>query len=150
MFSSTRYTVIACIVAASLCFAGGYFVHAYRTGNRIAEYEKREQERLTQINANDAEQNRLRGENDALRENIAKLSAKDEAINAIIESRGGAIAAEAKNLEAINEELKNNQAVISNPTDKCVRCREFSARAVARGQIGRPLACKEECAGAAQ
>ena len=136
-----------CAIAALLCFAGGYFFHSYRVSNQIANYDKREQERMTQIAVNDAEQNKLRRENNVLREHVAKLSAEDEALKAIIESRGGAIAVEAKNLEKLNEELKHDQAVINAPTDKCVRCRRFSERAVAAGQIARPLTCKDECAG---
>lgn len=147
---TTKAKVIVAVLALVAMFVAGYFTHSYRVGNRIAGYEKREQERMTQIAANDAEANKLRGENDALRQHVAELSTQDEALRAIIDSRGGAIAAEAKNLESINEELKTNQTVINNPTDRCVRCREFSARAVARGQIAKPLACKDECAVANQ
>lgn len=150
IFSSTKSIVIVCAVGALLCFVGGYFTHAYRAGNHIAGYEKREQERMAQIAANTAEQDQLRGANKTLREHVAKLSAEDEAMKAIIESRGGVIAAEAKNLEAINEELKNDQAVINAPTDKCVRCQRLSASALAAGQISKPLTCKDECAGAAR
>lgn len=140
-------TIIAVLVLAAM-FVAGYFTHSYRVGNRIAGYEKREQERMTQIAANDAEANKLRGENEALREHVAKLSSEDEALRAIIDSRGGAIAAEAKNLEAISEQLKNDEAVRTNPTDKCLRCRRYSADLVAAGQIAKPLSCKDECGSA--
>ena len=150
MFTSLRAKLIAFAAVAALLFFAGFFTHAYRHNARVAGYEKREQQRMDQIRQNDAEQNRLRGENDQLRANVAKLSADDEALRSIIENRGGAIAAEAKNLEAISEGLKNNQAVINNPTDRCVRCREFSADAVAKGRIKKPLACKDECTGSTQ
>jgi cell division protein FtsB len=150
MFTSLRSKLIASAVVALALFAAGFLTHAYRHNARVAGYEKREQQRLDQISKNDAEQNRLRGENDQLRAHVAKLSADDEALRAIIDSRGGVIAAEAKNLEQISEQLKHDQAVIASPSDRCVRCRAFSARAVASGQIGKPLACKDECPGATQ
>ena len=147
---STKAKIIIAIVCAALLFISGYAAHSYRTSSRIANYEKREQQRMDLIKANDAAQDKLRGENKVLREHVAKLSVQDEGLKAIIENRGGVIAAEAKNLETINDELKNHQAVINAPTDRCIRCRLFSERAVARGQIGRPLACKDECAGTNQ
>ena len=48
------------------------------------------------------------------------------------------IANEVKNLESINEDLKNNLKVIGNSTDPCTWCRELSAAALARKQIGKP------------
>lgn len=150
MFTTLRARLIVVAAAAALLFVGGFLAHAYRTEGRIANYEKREQQRLDQIREKDAEQNRLRGENEQLRAHVAQLSADDEALRAIIENRGGAIAVEAKNLEQISEQLKNNQAVMANPADRCVRCREFSASAVASGRIKKPLACKDECASPTQ
>lgn len=144
---TTKLKVILGVVAVVVVFFGGFFAHAYRTSDRIAGYEKREQEREAAKALNDAEQNKLRGENNVLREGIAKKTMDDQAKAIIIENRGGVIAAEAKNLELINENLKHNQAVINAPTDLCVRCREFSKGAVERGQISKPLPCKNECPG---
>lgn len=147
---TTKWKVAIGAALIAVIFAAGYFTHSYRTSNRIAGYEKREQERLAQIAANDAEQNQLRGENKTLREHAAKLSAEDEGLRAIIDNRGGVIAAEAKNLETINDQLKTDQTVINSPTDKCIRCRAFSDAALRAKQIGKPLSCKDECPGVNQ
>jgi len=144
---TTKVKVGLVILAVLLCVGLGYGIATWRHQAWIAGYEKREQQRMAQVDTNTAQQNQLRGENKALREHVAKLSAEDEAMKAIIENRGGVIAAEAKNLEKINEELKNDQAVINAPTDRCTRCRRFSEIAVANRQIGKPLTCKDECAG---
>lgn len=144
------YKIILIIAGVVFLIGIGYGIASWKHQSWVAGYTKREQQRINQISANEAEQNKLRGENQTLREHIAKLSAEDEGLKAIINSRGGAIANEAKNLEAINEELKNNQAVIANPTDRCIRCREFSIRAIAGGQISKPLSCKDECIGSSQ
>jgi cell division protein FtsB len=153
MTGKTKAVLIT--VCVLVLFGAGYGVATWRHKAWLAGYSEREQKRMEQVAVGEAEQKKLRAENEAtrkesegLRQEIAKLSADDEAKAAIIESRGGVIAAEAKNLEKINEELKTDQAVISNPTDRCVRCRRFSERAVANGQIGKPLTCKDECAGA--
>lgn len=139
------------IIAACLVLIGlGYALASWRHSAWIAGYDEREQQRMQQIAANEAEQNKLRGENKALREHVAELSAQDEAMKAIIDQRGGAIAAEAKNLEKISDDLKNNQAVISNPTDRCVHCRAFSDELLRARKIAKPLACKDECPGANQ
>jgi cell division protein FtsB len=143
---TTKVKIILIVVAAVVLFGAGYGVSSYRHKAWLAGYSEREQKRMNEIAVKEAEQEKLRGENAILREHVAKLSADDEAKTAIIESRGGAIAAEAKNLEKINDDLKHDQAVISNPTDKCLRCRRFSERAVAAGQIAKPLTCKDECA----
>lgn len=147
---STKWKVILIIAGVLIVFGAGYGLATWRHQSWFAGYSEREQQRMTDIAVKEAEQEKLRGENEILRENIAKKSIDDEAKAAIIENRGGAIAAEAKNLEKINEELKNDQAVINAPTDKCVRCRRFSERAVAAGQIAKPLTCKDECAGTNQ
>lgn len=141
-----KYIILG-VVVLLLGFAGGYLFSASRQSAKLAGYEKREQQRMDQIKANDAAQDQLRGENKQLRERVAEQSAKDEAMVAIIESRGGQIAAEAKNLEAIHENLKTNLQSIGGSTDPCTWCRQFSADSLARKQIAKPLACADECAG---
>lgn len=142
--------LIIAIAAALLLFGLGFGVKTWRVNSFIAGADAREQKRNEQIAVLEADSNKLRGENDALREHVAKLSAEDEGLKAIVENRGGAIAAEAKNLEKISDDLKNNQAVISNPTNACVHCREFSNEMLRSRKISKPLACKDECAGTNQ
>jgi hypothetical protein len=142
--------IIAGIIAVLVLFGAGFGVATWRHRANLAGYNDRELQRMNDIAVKEADNKKLRDENSGLREHVAKLSVDDEAKSAIIESRGGVIAAEAKNLEKINEALKIDQAVINAPTDKCVRCRRFSERAVAAGQIGKPLSCKDECAGSNQ
>jgi len=147
---TTKVKATLIVLGALLLIGIGYALATWRHQSVIAGYDKREAERMQQVAAGEAEQNNLRGQNEQLRKHVAELTSMDEALKASAEARGGQIAAEVKNLEKINEDLKNDQAVISAPTDKCVRCRRFSERAVATGQISKPLTCKDECSGAAQ
>jgi uncharacterized protein HemX len=142
---NTKLRIAGVIAAIGLVLAIGYFFAVYRHGRQIAEYDKREQERMQKIAANDAEQNKLRGENQTLREQNAQLSAQNEAQEAIIKERGGSIAREQEKLQQIDERLKQDEAVINAPADKCVRCRRFSAAALEQRIIDKPLSCKDEC-----
>jgi hypothetical protein len=103
---------------------------------------------MQKIAANESEQNRLRGENDQLRKDIAELSASEEGLKKIIEEQGGKISTEAKKLEEVNDDLKNDQAVISAPTDRCTRCQRFGASLLSHKLIDKPLTCTDECSGA--
>lgn len=152
--SAKQIKVTGIIVAIVMLFLAGYGVATWRHKSWVAGYSQRELENMATIKANEAKQAELRTANeglrtanDELRAHAAKLSAEDEGLKTIIENRGGQIAAEAKNLEAISEALKTDQAVISNPTDKCVRCRAYSDDLLRAKQIGRPLTCKDECPG---
>lgn len=137
---------IAGIVAAILfCIGIGYGISSWRHQSWVAEYSTREQKRLEEIAAKEAEQNQLRGENKSLREENSKLSAQQEATEAIIKEKGGSIAAEQKKLEQIDVKLSQEEAIIKAPADKCLRCKRFSETALAQKLIDRPLTCKEEC-----
>ena len=133
------------VLAAVLLIGLGYGISSWRHQSWIAGYDQREQSRLKEIAAKEAEQNQLRGENKTLREENAQLSAKSEAIEANIKERGGSIAAETKKMEAIDIQLAKDEQVIKAPADKCVRCKRFSDTALAQKLIDRPLSCKDEC-----
>lgn len=142
--------IVIYIVIALVLIGLGVGITLWARRHRIAQYDQRERERMEKIAANEAEQNKLRGENEQLRKDIAGLSADKEALQAIIKEHGGNIAKEGQQLEKLSEELKKDQAVINAPADKCVRCRRFSATALAARLIDRPLSCAEECAGLTQ
>lgn len=148
--NKTAIIVVASVLAVVLLVGAGYGIASWRHQARIAGADAREQEALKKIAANDAASNRLRGENDILRKEIAELSAEEEALKQAIKERGGAIAVEAQKLEQINEQLKNDQAVIAAPSDSCTRCQRFSANALKQRLIDKPLACAEECRKPAQ
>jgi len=142
---TTRTKIIGGAVIALLLIAFGYGVATWRYKARIAGADAREQERMAKIAVNDAENAKLRTENEGLRQHVAELSAKDEAMSAIIKERGGTIAAEEKKLEQINDQLKTDETVLGAPTDRCTRCRRFSATALAAKLIDKPLTCADEC-----
>lgn len=142
---TTKTKIIGGIIAALLLVGIGYGAATLRQRSYIAAADARETERMAKIAANDAENAKLRTDNDTLRKHVAELSAKDEAVSAIITERGGTIAAEEKKLEAISETLKNDQAVLGAPTDRCTRCRRFSATALDAKLIDKPLTCADEC-----
>lgn len=135
------------VAAGVILIVMGYGIATWRHQARIAGYDAREQQRMASIAEKEAEQNRLRGENDLLRKDIAELSASEEGLKALIKERGGNIAAEGNKLEQINEDLKNDQTVINNPTDRCVRCRAYSDALLRAKRITSALTCKDECAG---
>lgn len=143
--NKTTGIVIAAVVAALLLFGAGFGVASWRYKARLAAADAREQKRMEQIAANDAASNKLRGENAVLRKEIAELSAEEEALKQNIKEHGGAIAAETQKLEQINETLKNDEAVVTAPSDSCTRCRRFSANALKQRLIDKPLACTDEC-----
>ena len=144
--NKTTGTVVAAIVVALLLFGAGFGVASWRYKARIATADAREKERTEKIAANDAASNKLRGENDVLRKEIADLSASEEALKQIIAEHGGNIAVEEKKLESIKNELANDQAVISAPTDRCTRCRRYSDSLLGAKLIDKPLTCADECA----
>ena len=132
----------------------GYGLAVLQHRHSIAGYDAREQANQTKIKANEAEQVKLRGENenirtenDGLRKDIAEKSASEEALQQIIKEHGGAIATEGQKLEQINEQLKTDTGVLVAPTDRCTRCRRFSTTALAAKLIAKPLTCADECAG---
>lgn len=142
------------VVAVLLLISLGYGIAYWRNQSRIAGYEAREQQRLEEIKANNAEKDQLRGQNQGIldenakiREEIASLSAEKAGLEQLVKEHGGISAAEVQKLEQINEQLKNDQDVLTAPTDKCVRCREFSAVLVANRRIKHPLPCTDECSG---
>lgn len=135
------------VLACFLLIGTGYGLALYRRQGLIAGYDKRDEARQVEIAKKEAEQNQLRGQNDGLRQENAKLTALQKAIDANIQEHGGSILAEQKKLEQIDEKLKTDEQVIKAPADKCVRCRRFSEVAVAQKLIDRPLTCKDECDG---
>lgn len=142
--------IAAVVVVALILVAIGYGIATMQYKSRLANADKREQQRMAQIEKNDAESNNLRGQNDQLRKDIAEKSASEEALRQIIAERGGAIETEAKKVEQISNDLKNDQAVINAPSDRCTRCRRFSANALADRIIDKPLTCADECGNAAR
>lgn len=146
-FITKHWKPIAIATACAFLIMVGYSIAAYQYRSSIANYDKREAARMVEIATKDAEQNQLRGENNGLREANAQLSAKGEAQEAIIKERGGSIAIEQKKLEAIDVQLAKDEAILREPTSKCVRCRRFSDVALAQKLIDRPLSCKDECNG---
>lgn len=147
---TTKVKVGLIILAALLLVGVGYGVATWRHNRYIAAADDREKARMAQIAANDAESAKLRTDNDALRKDIATISASEEALKQLVAEHGGAIANEGKKLEEINANLKNDEAVASAPSDSCTRCRRFSANALAAKLIDKPLTCAVECAGSAK
>lgn len=152
---TTKFKIIAIVLAVLVLFGAGYGAATWRHKAWLAGYSEREQKRMEQIAVNEAEQAKLRTENEtirkedtALRADIAKLSADDEALKAIIAQHGGTIAAEAKNLEKASDQLKKDEAVAGAPSDKCTRCRRYSDSLLSAGLIRKALPCTDECAGA--
>lgn len=145
-FIQKHWKVLAIIAACLFLMGIGYGIASYRHSGWIADYDKREAQRLKEIATKDAEQNQLRGANESLRQENAKLSAKQEAIETNIKEHGGSILAEQKKLEQIDVQLQKDEQVIKAPADKCLRCRRFSDVALAQKLIDRPLGCKDECA----
>lgn len=141
------YLLAGVLVLVAIIFAAGFTVATWRNASKLAAADKREQKARAEIDANNAENNKLRGINEEIRKEIAELTAKDEAVAQMIKENGGQIAVETKKLEQVNEELKNDQAIIAAPADQCVRCRRYSAALIARRYIDRPLACTAECSG---
>lgn len=142
------------IFAALLLVGIGFGLGELRHRRSIAGYDAREQENQAKLKANAAAQDQLRGENKVIRDEnekirteIAELSASEEALKQIIAENGGRVAVEGQKLEQINEQLKTKEAVVSAPTDRCTRCRSFSADALHNGTIRKPLSCADECAG---
>lgn len=147
---SITVKAILLVVVIAVLFGSGFVVATWRNASKIADADKREQKARAEIEANNAENNRLRGVNEQIRKEIAELSAEKAAILQNIKEHGGAIASETKKLEQINETLKTDQAVVSAPADSCTRCRRFSANAVKQRLLEKPLACTDECRGVNQ
>jgi hypothetical protein len=144
----TRNRLLLGIIIAALLVGAGYGFATLRFQSRIAGADAREQKRMEAIAIRDAESNKLRGENDELRKDIAEKSASEEALRQIIAQHGGVIENEAKKVEQISNDLKTDQTVINAPSDRCTRCRRFSATALATGLIKQPLTCADECGSA--
>lgn len=151
MTRTRLYLILAACALAAV--AAAYFVGRW-SGGAGERFDKAKHKRIEEFNALERERNELRGANDAirraneeLRAKAAEIEAREEAQQQIIREAGGRIAAEQQKLQQIEERLKNDQAVINAPADRCVRCRRLSASLLDQRVIDRPLACRDECAG---
>ena len=139
--------IVLYIVIALLLIGLGFGIATWRTRNRIAQYDERERKRMEKIAANEAEQNKLRGENEALRKSIAQLEAREATIQQIIDERGGSIEQKYKDIAKIEEKLKSDVEAINANTDRCVTCCSYSTEALRLKLISKPLNCNENCSG---
>lgn len=146
MSTGWKIAGIAGIIALALLLMGaGYGLAVYRR-------QSVEKWRNEQIDANNAKITKLEQANAVLDEANKGLRAHAEevergydALKQVIAERGSSIATEVTKLEQINEDLKAKEAATIVSSDRCTRCRDFSAVLIARGRIKQPLPCTDEC-----